>query len=72
MIKQDDDYTVRLVDIPTNVPAMVCYDDDDWPNVYINSRLNRETQRKALRHELKHIERGDVYTNAPIGRVEAG
>lgn len=70
-MKIDDDYSVRLIDLPSRVRGMVVFDDDGWPNVFLNARLSREAQRKALRHELRHVVRGDAYNDKGISTVEA-
>lgn len=65
-----DEYRVRLVDLPSRVGGMVSMDDEGFYNVYINSRLTWERQRKALRHELEHIADDDLYNAQPIEAVE--
>lgn len=49
------DYAIRLIDLPPTVNAVTALDEEGFYNVYINARLPRELQKKALRHELKHI-----------------
>ena len=47
-------------------------DKDGFYNIYINSQLSFEEQKKALRHELHHIDREDfdnIYV--PLEEVEA-
>ena len=65
-----NEYRVRLVDLPPKVGGMVSMDDEGFYNVYINSRLTWERQRKVLRHELKHIAEDDLYSTRPIEAVE--
>lgn len=65
-----DEYRVRLVDLPPRVGGMVSMDDEGFYNVYINSRLTWERQRKALRHELEHIADDDLCSTRPIEAVE--
>ena len=65
-----DEYRVRLVDLPPRVGGMVSMDEEGFYNVYINSRLTRERQREALRHELDHIAGDDLYNTQPIEVVE--
>lgn len=45
-------------------------DETGFPNIYINSRLSLEEQRKAVTHELNHIARNDFYNNLDIRTVE--
>lgn len=35
--------------------------EDDFYNIYINSLLPYEEQKKVLRHELTHVRRNDFY-----------
>ena len=65
-----DEYRVRLVDLPSRVGGMVSMDDEGFYNIYLNARLTRERQRKALRHELEHIADDDLYNTRPIEVVE--
>lgn len=71
MIRVDDDYSVRLEDLPASVRGMVVYDDEGWPNVYLNAKLSREEQRKTLIHELRHIVNDDAYNTKNIKLIEA-
>ena len=69
-MREDDDYTVRLVDLPYSVGALLSVDEYGYTSIYINSRQSREMQRKHLRHELRHIRRNDVHSARPITEVE--
>lgn len=53
--------TVRLQDLPPSVRGFVCHTDDGDPVVILNSRLTREANRGSYDHELRHIERGEMY-----------
>lgn len=64
-------YTVVLVPLAGTVPACIVFDETGYPTILINSNLSLEEQRKALRHELRHWRRGDVYSDAAIQRIEA-
>lgn len=61
---------VRLIDLPCSVNAMVAVDEEGYANIYLNARHSFEKQRKSLRHELEHLERGDMYSDASIRQVE--
>lgn len=51
---------------------MTVQDINGFYNVYINSRLSFEEQRKALKHELEHIRRHDFDNeDMPLEMVEA-
>lgn len=64
------EYCVRMMDLPCAVKALVCYDGEGFPNIYVNARLSREEQEKAVAHEIRHIRRGDAYSAASIQAVE--
>ena len=61
---------VRIVPFPCAVGGMVIPNDDGTYNVYINANLSNQRQRKAFIHELMHIERGDLYSSAPIEEID--
>lgn len=66
----NNDYRVRLIDLPPSVKAFVAMDDDGFYNIYINSKLSREEQCRAAAHELNHIVLDDFYNNKDIRSVE--
>lgn len=57
-------------DLPCTVRGMVIMDENSDYNVYINARLSYDEQKKALKHEMTHIENGDYDSNSSIERVE--
>lgn len=70
MLRDPDDYHAYYIPMPCRIRGLVSMDENCYPSVYINSRLSREMQRRALFHELKHIERGDPYNTLSIHEVE--
>lgn len=70
MLRDPDDYHVYLIDMPVTVPALVSYDCDGYPSVFINSRMSHEMQLKARLHELKHIFGDDIYSDRTIQDIE--
>ena len=59
---EDADYFVRVVDFHNcAVSGAVLPNDDGTFSVYINNRVSRESQKKALRHEVAHIELDHFY-----------
>lgn len=61
---------IRLTDLPVTVPGFSATDADGFISIYINARLSKEEQLKALVHELKHITSNDFYNDSPIEEVE--
>lgn len=55
-----DPVRVVLKDLPPHVRGFVCLGSDYNPCIVINSRLSKEQQQKTYRHEMKHIENGDL------------
>ena len=64
-------YYVREVTMPFEVKGVVTPNaEDDGFNIYINSRLSDDQKRKALKHEIDHIENDDFYNDKPIEEIE--
>ena len=64
---------VRIVDFPRDVGGvngMVLLDESGFYNIYLNARASWFQQRKALRHELDHIENDDFFNGKPIDEIE--
>ena len=55
------DVPVILKDLPVKIHGFVCLGSDYEPIIIINSRLSWEQQQRAYRHELLHIQRGEIY-----------
>lgn len=66
----EDEYRIIPIDLPLRVEGMVAYDADGYPTIYVNSRLTRERQRIAAKHEIDHIEHDDAYSDEDIRAVE--
>lgn len=64
-------YFVREVSLPFEVRGIVTPNaEDDSFSIYINSRLSDDQKRKALKHEIDHIENDDFYNDKTIEEVE--
>lgn len=57
---------VRLVPFPKAVRAVTLPNDDGTFDIYINSNLPEELQRRALNHELEHIRKNHFYNDDPV------
>lgn len=53
---------IRVIqqDLPCTVRGFVVNDDPDGFCIIVNSRHTREQQQRTIRHELGHIQRGEV------------
>lgn len=71
MLIENQDYFVRVIPFPVySIGGAVTPNDDGTFSVYINANLSLERQRKALKHELDHIENDDFYNGKPITEIE--
>lgn len=62
--------SVRLIDLPYKVGGIVAFDADGFASIYLNARWSREQQRKALRHEIRHINNDDIFNGKSIQEIE--
>lgn len=69
-MSEDGTYCVRLIELPEKVRGMTVVDADGFANIYLNARSSLAEQQKALRHELEHVRRDDVYSDVGIREVE--
>ena len=67
----EGEYVIRVMDLPVSSKGFVIYDDDDFANVYINARMNNETQHIASDHEIDHMIYDDIHNNDDIRTIEA-
>lgn len=58
---KEEEIRVILKDLPVSVPGFCYHDDEGREYVVLNSRMSAERQLKAYKHELKHIENGEMY-----------
>ena len=56
-----DGPTVILMDLPTHVRGFTCLGSDFMPCIVINSRLSFEQQQMTFRHEMHHIDSGEIF-----------
>lgn len=50
----------KLEDMPTKIRSFVRENANGDYTVVLNAKLSAESQRERYRHELRHIERGDI------------
>lgn len=65
-----NDVFVRVIELPSTIPALVALDPDGNYNIYINARLSRDEALRAYEHEKRHILGGDFFRDVPIGIIE--
>lgn len=54
------DYRVTLANLPTSVRGFVFLESDGVPRIVLNANLTREQNMRTMRHEIKHIESGEM------------
>ena len=57
---------IRGIELPLKVKGVTVLDSDGNFNVYINILLSQDTQRKATKHEIKHIKKEHFYDFNPV------
>lgn len=57
---------IRGVELPAKVRGVTVLDENDDFNVYINTVLSPEVQKKAAQHELRHIRKNHFYNSDPV------
>lgn len=60
-----------FLNLPTTMAAFVRENEDSSHTIVYNARLDFETLQNAGRHEIGHISRGDLESDAPADRIEA-
>ena len=56
-----DNIPIVLKDLPVHVRGFVCLGSDFEPIIVINARMSRKQQLRTYRHEIKHLQRGEMY-----------
>lgn len=67
----NEDFCVRVIDLPYSVKGFVTYDQDGFPNIYLNARISLDEQKRAMEHELTHISRQDAFSGEAIRDIES-
>ena len=65
------DIFCRVVELPRTVNAVTVIDSEGNFNVYVNSLLTVEAQKKAFRHEKCHILKNHFYSLKPVEDCES-
>ena len=64
-----EDVYVTVCALPVHVKGLIKAV-PDGELILINEYLSDKAKRKALRHELRHLRRGDLYRDAPVEELE--
>ena len=54
------EYRVTLANLPVSIRGYVFIEEDGVPRIVLNSNLTWEQNRKTMKHELRHIEKGEL------------
>lgn len=52
---------VKLMDLPPTVHGYCYHDNDGVEYVVLNARDTVERQREAYEHEIRHLDKGEMY-----------
>ena len=63
------DVLVQGAELPCSVRAFVV-ERMGCRVIVINAALSREARARALRHELRHLKRGDLKSRRPVSSLE--
>lgn len=63
------DVRVYVIPMPPRVKSFLCLRNDFY-TICINECLSPEARRKALKHELWHLEHDDLHSDLPTGLLE--
>ena len=65
-----NNYICRFIELPKRVNAVTVVDENGDYNIYINSRLSQEEQKKSFRHECLHIKKNHFYMDKCVNMCE--
>ena len=67
-----DEVRVIYADLPPRIKGMLVktFDEEECYTIVLNSKLNREQQLEAYRHELEHIECDDFACDWSVDEIE--
>ena len=68
---ENQDYTVRFVSFPNcAVDGAIVKGEDGMDCIYINTNVCQKRQIMALKHELEHLAKDDLYSDEPTYIIE--
>lgn len=66
---------VRLINLPTSIRGFTAYTEDDTGEpvftIILNARMDLNTQTRAYKHEVQHINNADFDSMIPADQLEA-
>jgi hypothetical protein len=65
-----DTVTVSVAPLPGAIRAFARKMPSGRVCIVVNEQLDKEAQEKALEHELKHVQRDDFESEAPVDDIE--
>lgn len=66
---QDFEYRIFYRDLPYSIKAFTVYCDGFY-NIFVNSRLSHEQNKKSILHEFEHIMHNDFDSNISVDSIE--
>lgn len=65
------DFFVRYMKLPPKIYAFIGLNPDGTYNMFLDPNRSYDQQLEDYIHELWHIIRDDMYSDRPIGEIEA-
>lgn len=65
-----DEIVYRVIDLPSRVNAVTVVDENGDFNIYVNAKLSYEDQKRAYRHEYRHIRRHHFHSPKSVKTCE--
>lgn len=69
-VAQKDVFISIVYNLSTKIKGLLTVDFDGNSYIIINGNLSESEQKKALEHELIHLERNDLYSDRPAHEIE--
>lgn len=68
---ENSDYFVRIIPFPNyGADGLVVSNGDGTLTIILNANITRERQISAFNHELRHIEREDLFSDGDVAEME--
>lgn len=65
-----DDINLQMIKMPCKIKAAVTANEDGSYTLFVNKNISAEQQKEAVLHELRHIERGDLFCEEDADEIE--
>lgn len=70
MYKISDNISVNIIDMPVVIKGFTRLCEYDFYSIYINAKYSLDEQKRILKHELNHINKGHFYSDLSVSECE--